>query len=97
MKLLPYWFTKTKESKLVELKNWKDSLEKLYEQDIYASIINYGEYDGHTQVMFVNSNSDEKVVATPVGKKELITVAIGDNGREIRFISLQQNCNTKEE
>ena len=47
--------------------------------------------------MFVNSNSDEKVVATPVGKKELITVAIGDNGREIRFMSLQQNCNTKEE
>jgi hypothetical protein len=80
---------KLKESALqadiAEVENCELDQERLYKQDLHGQIIHHGEYDGHTQVVFINPKTQEKVVSTPTGRRETITAVIGSKGREIRF------------
>ncbi len=59
--------------------------ERLYEQDLHAKIVHHGVYDGRTQISFVNPKTQEKVLATPVGAHETISLVIGSAGREIKM------------
>ena len=73
------------EQEQIALEKLELELKQLYEQDLHAKIIHHGNYDGHTQIVFVNPKNQEKVVAAPVGIKEIITAVKGAKGREIKF------------
>ena len=73
------------EQEQIALEKLELELKQLYEQDLHAKIIHHGNYDGHTQIVFVNPKNQEKVVGTPVGIKEIITAVKGAKGREIKF------------
>ena len=60
-------------------------LDRLYRQDIHAKIINRGEYDGYTQVIFIDPKTKVKISLYPEGKQEIISLVIGKYGKEIRF------------
>lgn len=70
---------------LLDVENGELELERLYKQDLHGKIVHFGEYDGHTQVVFINPKTKEKIVATPTGKRETICTVIGTKGREIKF------------
>lgn len=73
------------QTQLQEVESCELEQERYYKQDLHAQIIHHGEYDGHTQVVFVNPKTQEKIVATPTGRRENISAVIGSKGREIRF------------
>jgi hypothetical protein len=81
---------KLRETKIVEaeleLERLEIEQERLYKQDLHAKIVHHGVYDGHTQISFIDPKTLEKVVATPVGERETITVVIGSMGREIKMV-----------
>ncbi len=70
----------------IEFERFAGEQERLYKQDLHAKIVHHGVYDGRTQITFVNPKTQEKVVATPTGERETITVVIGSMGREIKMV-----------
>ena len=64
------------EQKILDLTN---ELEKLYEAELHAKIINKGSYDGHTRVSFVDVKTSQEYTMLPEGiYKELYLQNDGD-------------------
>ena len=70
----------------LELEHLEVQQERLYKQDLHAKIVHHGVYDGHTQIIFIDPKTKEKIIVSPVGKRETITVVIGSEGREIKMV-----------
>ncbi|MEA1920040.1 MAG: flagellar assembly protein A [Campylobacterota bacterium] len=62
-----------------EIETLKADLEKLYEADIHAKVIHHGVYNGHTQVIFVDTKTGEEYSITPERRYKSIYIdKVGD-------------------
>lgn len=81
---------KLRAAKIVESESKFEHLEieqeRLYKQDLHAKIVHHGVYDGRTQISFIDPKTEAKVIASPVGQRETITLVIGSEGKEIKMV-----------
>jgi len=75
-------YIKTKEGKINIIIN---ELEKLYEAELHAKIINKDKYNGHTQVTFVDIKTSKEYSMSPEGVYEKIFLEQNGNDKKISW------------
>jgi len=70
-----------------EIHTIEDTLNKLYDADIHATITHHGCYNGHTQILFVDPKTSQKYVASPQGTVTKITLRREGEDKKIIFES----------
>lgn len=66
-----------------DIKLLEESLDKIYNKDLYAKIKSKTPYDGHTRVVFINMHTKEEISFMPEGKIETISLVLNEDNERI--------------
>jgi hypothetical protein len=68
----------------LHIQSLKDSLTKLYEADIHATVCVHGPYDGHTKVSYIDTKSGQEYAISPDGHHKTIRLEKVGDEKQIR-------------